>query len=397
MILIVGGRAAGKRALAASLGYYEDQMTCDPEQSVPVFLDAQEAARGLVEEGLTALADALAQREVVICTEVGAGVVPIDPEERAFRESAGRLAVALADRAACVVRVVCGIPQVLKGNLPRTGGVCSSAAERAGAATAGCEGRPGADEVACGDGEPSASAGDLVASASPCGSVSSSEPGGGEAGSEPDGSGADFAQDAPRFLSIYRHAPTRMNRAHRYQGMQDEPLDWEGEQVAYAIEPSRTTRVVYVSPLSRSRQTARILFPSAQQVVVDGLAEMDFGDFDGFTYRELSDDPRYQEWVDSGCTSQCPNGESRAQFVDRIAAGIRMVLRDARERGLHEAVVVAHGGTAMAAYSAFAQSDRDYFDWHMDVCGGLRARIVRFDGEDPALEEPVPVTPSESL
>ena len=393
MILIVGGRAAGKRALAASLGYSEEQMTCDPEQSEPVFLDAQEAARGLDKEGLAALADALAQREVVICTEVGAGVVPIDPEERAFRESAGRLAVALADRATCVVRVVCGIPQVLKGNMPRTGGVPSSAAENAGAATAGCEGRPGADTVAWGGGEPSASAGDLAASVSPCCGM----PGGGKVGSEPDGSGAAFAQDAPRFLSIYRHAPTRMNRAHRYQGMQDEPLDWEGEQVAYAIEPSRTTRVVYVSPLSRSRQTARILFPSAQQVVVDGLAEMDFGDFDGFTYRELSDDPRYQEWVDSGCTSQCPNGESREQFLGRIAAGIRTVLCDARDRGLHEAVVVAHGGTAMAAYSAFTQSDRDYFGWHMDVCGGLRGRIARFDGEDPVLEEPMPVTPSESL
>lgn len=368
-------------------------MTCDPEQSEPVFLDAQEAACGLDKEGLAALADALAQREVVICTEVGAGVVPIDPEERAFRESAGRLAVALADRATCVVRVVCGIPQVLKGNMPRTGGVPSSAAENAGAATAGCEGRPGADTLACGGGEPSASTGDLAASASPCGDM----PGSGKVGSEPDGSGAAFTQDAPRFLSIYRHAPTRMNRAHRYQGMQDEPLDWEGEQVAYAIEPSRTTRVVYVSPLSRSRQTARILFPSAQQVVVDGLAEMDFGDFDGFTYRELSDDPRYQEWVDSGCTSQCPNGESRAQFVGRIAAGIRTVLCDARERGVSEAVVVAHGGTAMAAYSAFTQSDRDYFDWHMDVCGGLRGRIARFDGEDPVLEEPMPVTPSESL
>ena len=393
MILIVGGRAAGKRALAASLGYSEDQMSCDPVQDAPVIFDAQEAARGLDNGQLAELADALAQREVIICTEVGAGVVPIDPEERAFRESAGSLTVALADRATCVVRVVCGIPQVLKGNMPRTGGVSSSAAEKAGAATAGCEGRPGADTLACGDGDPSASASDLAASASSCGGM----PGGGKAGSETDGSGAAFAQDAPRFLSIYRHAPTRMNRAHRYQGMQDEPLDWEGEQVAYAIEPSRTTRVVYVSPLSRSRQTARILFPSAQQVVVDGLAEMDFGDFDGFTYRELSDDPRYQEWVDSGCTSQCPNGESRAQFVGRIAAGIRTVLCDARERGVSEAVVVAHGGTAMAAYSAFTQSDRDYFDWHMDVCGGLRARIVRFDGEDPALEEPVPVTPSESL
>ena len=47
MILIVGGRAAGKRALAASLGYSEDQMSCDPVQDAPVIFDAQEAARGL--------------------------------------------------------------------------------------------------------------------------------------------------------------------------------------------------------------------------------------------------------------------------------------------------------------------------------------------------------------
>ena len=385
MIFIVGGRAAGKRALAASLGYSEDQMSCDPVQDAPVIFDAQEAARGLDKGQLAELADALAQREVIICTEVGAGVVPIDPEERAFRESAGSLAVALADRAACVVRVVCGIPQVLKGNLPRTGGVCPPAAGSASAVAAPeDESCPVAGGLACADSTPSARSGDSGAS-------DASRVGGA------DGSGTDPVQRTPRFLSIYRHAPTRMNRAHRYQGAIDEPLDWEGEQVAYAIEPSLGTRVVYVSPLSRSRQTARILFPKAQQVVVEELAEMDFGDFDGFTYRELSGNPRYQEWVDSGCISQCPNGESRADYVGRIAAAIRMVLRDAQARGLAEAVVVAHGGTAMAAFSAFTESERDYFDWHVDVCGGLRACIVSFDGEGLALEEPSPVTPSESL
>lgn len=379
MILIVGGRAAGKRALAASLGYSEDQMSCDPAQGTPVLVDVQEAVRGLDKGQLAELAEALAQREVVICTEVGAGVVPIDPDERAFREAAGRLAVALADRANCAVRMVCGIPQVLKGNLPRTGGVLFDAVGSAGTATVEREANPSAGAVACVDGEPFALEGDLGASG------------------VPGGSEAAFSQNAPCFLSIYRHAPTRANRAHRYQGAMDEPLDWEGEQVAYAIEPSRSTLVVYVSPLSRSRQTARILFPEAQQVVVDGLAEMDFGDFDGFTYQELSDDPRYQEWVDSGCTSLCPNGESRAQFMERIAAAICTVLRDAQARGLAEAVVVAHGGTAMAAFCAFTESERDYFDWHVDVCGGLRSRIIRFDGEDLALEESVPVTPSQSL
>ena len=64
---------------------------------------------------LTALADALAAHPVVIATEVGGGVVPVDPAQRAAREAAGRLSCLLAARAETVVRVCCGIPQLLKG------------------------------------------------------------------------------------------------------------------------------------------------------------------------------------------------------------------------------------------------------------------------------------------
>ena len=44
--------------------------------------------------------------------------MPVDPRERAAREAAGRLACLLARRADAVVRVYCGLPQVLKGELP---------------------------------------------------------------------------------------------------------------------------------------------------------------------------------------------------------------------------------------------------------------------------------------
>ena len=67
---------------------------------------------------LTALADALAAHPVVIATEVGGGVVPVDPAQRAAREAAGRLSCLLAARAETVVRVCCGIPQLLKGEWP---------------------------------------------------------------------------------------------------------------------------------------------------------------------------------------------------------------------------------------------------------------------------------------
>ena len=73
----------------------------------------QDRAAGCTD--LARLADELSQKEVVIATEIGGGVVPVLAEERAAREAAGRLACLLAQRADTVVRVFCGIPTVLKG------------------------------------------------------------------------------------------------------------------------------------------------------------------------------------------------------------------------------------------------------------------------------------------
>ena len=39
--------------------------------------------------------------------------------------------------------------------------------------------------------------------------------------------------------------------------------------------------------MTRARQTARILFPEAEQIVVPGLREMDFGTFEGRNYVEM--------------------------------------------------------------------------------------------------------------
>ena len=52
---------------------------------------------------------------VVIADEIGCGLVPIDPFERAWREETGRILCALAREAEAVVRVHCGFPQAIKG------------------------------------------------------------------------------------------------------------------------------------------------------------------------------------------------------------------------------------------------------------------------------------------
>lgn len=108
MIFVTGPLFSGKRAyIQQALGLSEEELA---QKAV---WDVQELARGAAD--LAALADALAEKEIVIATEVGGGVVPIDAGERAAREAAGRLACLLAQRADTVVRVCCGLPQLLKG------------------------------------------------------------------------------------------------------------------------------------------------------------------------------------------------------------------------------------------------------------------------------------------
>ena len=51
---------------------------------------------------------------IIICDEIGNGIVPIEPFEREYRERVGRILVQLAKRAEEVERIVCGIGQRIK-------------------------------------------------------------------------------------------------------------------------------------------------------------------------------------------------------------------------------------------------------------------------------------------
>ena len=86
------------------------------EDNCRVLYDAQQLASkvGNRPEELEKLAEQLGRKEVVIATETGCGVVPIDAAEREAREAAGRLSILLAKRAQKVIRVWCGLPESLR-------------------------------------------------------------------------------------------------------------------------------------------------------------------------------------------------------------------------------------------------------------------------------------------
>ena len=117
MLLIIGGESSGKRTYAKSLGYSDGDIAEAVLDERPVLYHLEKMVFGNPNCG-DALLPALMQKEVVICNEVGSGVIPVERGERIGREAVGRLCVLLAQKAVCVVRMVSGLPVVIKGNLP---------------------------------------------------------------------------------------------------------------------------------------------------------------------------------------------------------------------------------------------------------------------------------------
>ena len=110
MIFVTGPLFSGKEEyIRTALGWDDELFRRNAVR------DVNELAAGA--EDLAVLADSLAKYEVIISTEIGGGVVPVDSEQRAARERAGRLSCLLAERADTVIRVCCGLPQILKGEL----------------------------------------------------------------------------------------------------------------------------------------------------------------------------------------------------------------------------------------------------------------------------------------
>lgn len=178
-------------------------------------------------------------------------------------------------------------------------------------------------------------------------------------------------------LRLIRHGLTRLGEERRYQGALDEGLSERGRAALRRadFDPPR----VYVSPMLRARETATILFPDSEQIVVPDLREMDFGDFEGRAWWEMEHDPAYRAWVDGGCAGRCPNGDDRAGFSSRVCAAAEALLHS----GEDELVIVAHGGTQMAILERWGRPEREYYRWQTKCGCGWE---LNWDGESLHVE-----------
>lgn len=133
---------------------------------------------------------------------------------------------------------------------------------------------------------------------------------------------------APTMLTVVRHGVTQQSVEHRFSGLNgfDPPLIELGVQQAHAAAEELVRRdgadVLVCSPLQRTRQTAAIIserLGMGEPLIVDGIAEADFGEWDSLTFAEVKQ--RWPEelaaWLASTEVAP-PGGESFAAVRHRV-------------------------------------------------------------------------------
>jgi len=163
------------------------------------------------------------------------------------------------------------------------------------------------------------------------------------------------------ILDLIRHGLSEAGAKGQYEGSLDTPLCEAGRQ---ALCPSNDKHnMVYITGKRRTAETAEILFPGAETRVVPGLREMNFGTFEGRSWREMENDPDYRAWVDGGCWASCPGGEDRASFSRRVCEAFVALVSEALAEGRDRLVIVAHGGTQMAVMERWCEPKGEYYSW----------------------------------
>jgi probable phosphoglycerate mutase len=157
---------------------------------------------------------------------------------------------------------------------------------------------------------------------------------------------------APTVTLIVRHGVTQHSVERRFSGSGgrfDPPLVPQGVAQAEAAAAEVAKRgggdVLVCSPMLRTRETASLIGARVglQPVVVEGLQEGDFGEWDGFTFAEVMTrwPDAMADWLSSPEVAP-PGGESLVQVSARVGRALDEVLAAYPGKRI---LVAAHVGT----------------------------------------------------
>ena len=167
-------------------------------------------------------------------------------------------------------------------------------------------------------------------------------------------------------IYLIRNGLTTGTIEGRYIGHTDESLCEEGRK--QIIDLSTTgyfpeVEVVFSSPLKRCTETAKLIYPDKNPIILDELKECNFGEFEGLTADELSDNEDFKEWLKGGNNAAPPFGESNGDFSTRICNAFIKIIEGLLKTGTRETAIITHGGIIMSWLAAFGLPEAPITDW----------------------------------
>lgn len=184
---------------------------------------------------------------------------------------------------------------------------------------------------------------------------------------------------------LIRHGKTKGNIEKRYIGCKtDEALCAAGKEELECKKLIDRTKLkvgsrVYISPMRRCIQTADILLPECEKKTVNDFREIDFGEFENKSYKELNGNLNYQRWIESDGTMPFPNGESREEFIARNIMAFNDVLLKECGKSTEVVPFVIHGGNIMAIMSSL--TGENYFDFQISCGEGILVKCMAEEGK----------------
>jgi len=204
-------------------------------------------------------------------------------------------------------------------------------------------------------------------------------------------------------IHFIRNALTQENPEGRYIGHTNVELSEEGRaQLAQMMQELVYPPVdaLFTSPLKRCTETARILYPDAKPIVIDGFIEYNFGEFENKTAEQLEKYEEFPRWLAGERGVRPPYGESNEEFTKRVCDTFEKVAEGLMKTGTTSAAIVAHGGVIMTILAAYGIPEYPMSEWLMpNGCGftvklnpslWMRAKKFEVFSEFPYEKEELP-------
>lgn len=178
---------------------------------------------------------------------------------------------------------------------------------------------------------------------------------------------------------LFRHGLTKGNLNAQYIGHTDYPLTTFGIDELKKIKRQHDypeVDAVFVSPLKRAMQSADIMYPKNNKIVIDNFIEYNFGEFEECTAEDLKDDEDFKYWLHGDIHARPPFGESNAEFVQRICKAFEQVVNGCIASGTEKIAIVSHAGVLMTILSCYGLPEAPMAHWQMDAGYGFKLRIT---------------------